>query len=173
MQNDNVKFKMNIMKVLVIYYSRTKTTKKVAEALAEKLGADLEEVIDKKDRSGALGWLSAGRDATRRYLTDLEPAKKAAGDYDLVMIGTPIWSWNLSTPIRTYLSENKEVLNKIKTALFCTMGGSGHERAGREMGGIIGREPAATLGLLTKEVVQDKFAEKLEEFINKINQTIK
>ncbi|MFH0892071.1 MAG: flavodoxin domain-containing protein [Candidatus Falkowbacteria bacterium] len=161
------------MKTLIVYYSRTKTTKKVAEALAQKLEADLEEIIDKKDRAGAFGYLSAGRDATRRYLTDIEPAKKAAGDYDLVIIGTPIWSWNLSTPVRTYLSENKEILYKIKTAFFSTMSGSGHERAGREMGGIIGREPVATLGLLTKEVVRDEYGSKLEEFINKIIQAIK
>lgn len=161
------------MKTLIVYYSRTKTTKKVAEALAEKLGADIEEIVDKKDRQGALGYLSAGRDATMRRLTELEAAKKAASDYDLVIIGTPIWSWNLSTPVRTYLYENKEVLNKIKTAFFSTMGGSGHERAGREMSEIIGREPAATLGLLTKEVVQGEYGTKLEDFINKINKAIK
>src|SRR3989339_644824 len=101
---------MNNMKTLIVYYSRTGTTKRVAEAIAEKLGADLEEIVDKKDRKGAMGYLTAGRDATLRRLTEIEPLKKRAEDYDLVIIGTPIWSWNMSVAVRAYLSLNKEAL---------------------------------------------------------------
>jgi len=49
------------MKALVVFYSRTGTTKQVAEALAQSLNCDSEELIDTKKRSGPLGFLSAGR----------------------------------------------------------------------------------------------------------------
>ena len=41
------------MKILVAYYSRTGTTRKVAETIAGILKCDIEEVLDKKSRFGA------------------------------------------------------------------------------------------------------------------------
>jgi flavodoxin len=46
------------MKALVVFYSRTGATKQVAEALAESLNCDSEELIDTKKRGGPLGFLS-------------------------------------------------------------------------------------------------------------------
>jgi menaquinone-dependent protoporphyrinogen IX oxidase len=91
------------MKILVAYYSRTGTTKKVGDAIAEKFNADVEDIKDTVDRSGAKGYLVSGRDAMKRKLTKLEPIKFNPKEYDLVIIGTPIWAWNMSVPIRTYL----------------------------------------------------------------------
>jgi flavodoxin len=45
------------MKALVVHYSRAGNTKFVAEKIAQGLGADIEEVIDKKTEAGQLvGW---------------------------------------------------------------------------------------------------------------------
>ncbi|MBE3088681.1 MAG: flavodoxin family protein, partial [Actinobacteria bacterium] len=43
--------------ILVVYYSRTGTTRKVAEYITKQLGADMEEIIDMKKRSGIWGFL--------------------------------------------------------------------------------------------------------------------
>jgi len=48
------------MKTLVAYYSRTGNTKKVAVEIAKNLKADIDEIIDKKDRSGMIGWIIGG-----------------------------------------------------------------------------------------------------------------
>lgn len=151
------------MKTLVIFYSRTGTTKKVSEIIAQKLNADMEEIQDTVDRSGVKGYLISGRDAMKRKLTQLEPIKKNLNEYDLVIIGTPIWSWNMSVPIRTFLSEQKENLKKI--AFFCTLGGSGDKKAFQEMEEIVGKKPEATLRITTKEVVKNEFSAQVEEFI--------
>lgn len=108
-------------KILIVYYSRTGATKKVAEILREKLNCDSEEIIDTKNRSGALGYIMSGRDAMKKKLTKLQPLKKNVADYDLVIIGTPTWVYTLSTPIRTFISENKEKIKSV--AIFYTMGG--------------------------------------------------
>ena len=52
-------------KTLVAYYSRTGTTKKVGEAIAKALKADIDEIIDLKKRSGAIGWVVSGKDASQ------------------------------------------------------------------------------------------------------------
>jgi len=154
------------MKTLIVYYSRTDTTRKVAEALAQKLGAEVEELKDTVDRSGAIGYLKSGRDASLKKLTKLEAVKHNPLEFYLVIIGTPIWSWNLSVPIRTYLEEQKSNFKKV--AFFCTMGGSGDERAKNDLEKIIGHEVSAELSLTTKEVVKNEFEEKLTAFADRL-----
>lgn len=151
------------MKTIVAFYSRTRTTKKVAEMIAEKLGAESEEIKDTVDRSGAKGYLLSGRDAMKKKLTKLEPLRSNLSDYDLVIIGTPIWGWNMSAPVRTFVTEQKDKIKKV--AFFCTEGGSGDKKAFLEMEQIIGQKPIATLALTAKEVTSNNFAKKVDEFV--------
>lgn len=107
------------MKSLVVYYSRTGNAKFVAETVAAELGSDIEEVVDLKKREGKLGWMSAGRDASGGKQTEIAPTTKNPKDYDFIVIGTPVWAWNPSAAIRTYLSKND--LSGKKVALFFTL----------------------------------------------------
>ena len=157
------------MKTLVVFYSRTGTTKKVGEALAIKLNADVEEIKDTVNRGGVKGYLLSGRDAMRKKLTTLEPQSKNAADYELVIIGTPIWGWNMSVPARTYITEHKNDFKNV--AFFCTMGGSGDKQAFSEMAEIIGQKPLATLALKTVQVAKNEFAGEMEKFLDSIKNT--
>lgn len=158
------------MKILIIYYSRTGTTKKVAEMIAEKIGAEATEIKDNVDRSGIAGYMKSGRDAMKKRLTKLEPLRKKLAEYDLVIIGTPIWGWNMSAPIRTFVTEQKNNLNQV--AFFCTMGGSGDENAFEEMAEILEKKPLSTLSLKTKDVATGNFSGRLDEFVKSIIQKI-
>ena len=104
------------MKTLVIYYTRTGNSKFVAETIAAELGADIEEVIDLKNRQGKLAFLSAGRDAMRGKETEIAQTKRTPTDYDLIIIAQPVWAGSPTPAIRTYL--NKNDLSGKKVALF-------------------------------------------------------
>ena len=82
------------MKSLVVYYSRTGNAKFVAETIATEMSADIEEIVDLKRRAGKLGWVSAGRDAMGGKETQIAPTKRVPADYDLIVVGTPIWAWS-------------------------------------------------------------------------------
>ena len=150
------------MKALVAYYTRTGITKKAAEAIAEELKADIDEIIDEKDRKGSKGYLLAGRDATLKKLTKIR-IRKNPSDYDLVIIGTPVWAFTMATAVRTYLMKNKFK----KTAYFATQQGSGAERALKHMEEIAGK-PKNTLILFEKEIKEPTFSRKVKEFCRKI-----
>jgi flavodoxin len=150
-------------KTLIVFYSRTGTTKKVATNLAQSLNADMEEIMSVKNRQGAWGYLFSGKEAARRLTTEIAPLTKNPADYDLVIIGTPIWSFNMSSLVRTYLENNKSQIKQA--AFFCTMGGSGDTRAFAEMEQIINQKPKAVIALKTRDVVAGQYSERLEGFI--------
>ncbi|MGZ7117051.1 MAG: flavodoxin family protein [Methanobacterium sp.] len=92
------------MKTLVVFYSRTGTTRRVAEEISENLDGDMEELRDKQNRSGAAGYMRSLINALRRTPADLEDIKNDPSIYELVIIGTPIWAGKISTPIRAYIT---------------------------------------------------------------------
>jgi flavodoxin len=109
------------LKSLVVYYTRTGNARFVAETIAAEIGADVEEVIDLKKRTGALAYLSGGSDARRGKETEIAPTKKVPSDYDLIIVGTPIWAGRPAPAITTYLKKND--LSDKKIAVFFTQGG--------------------------------------------------
>ena len=115
------------MKVLVVYYSRTGQTKFAAEKIASELRADIEEIVDLKNRKGLIGFLKSGYEATTEKETEIGEMKKVPSDYDLIVVGTPVWNSRPSSPIRTYLSRND--LSGKKVAIFCTKDGEGEAKA--------------------------------------------
>ncbi len=111
--------------VLVVYYSRTGTTQLVAEKLAEKFDADIERLIDKRKRTGPVGFSRAGKDALAGNLTEIEPLKTDPQDYDMILIGTPGWWSNMTPAVRTFVTQYDVSSKKI--GLFGTVNKTGIE----------------------------------------------
>ena len=150
------------MKTLIVFYSRTGCTRRVAEALAAQLGADLEELRETADRRGVKGYLLAGRDAMQGRPAELLPTTRRAADYDLVIVGTPVWAFTMCPAVRTWLQ--REAAQVRRAAFLCTQGGSGAERAIREMEKLLGRPPMARLTLRDKDIRADACVAALSQF---------
>jgi flavodoxin len=157
------------MERLVVYYTRTGKTKFVAEAIASKLGADIEEIVDLKKREGKLGWITAGGDALRKKLAEIAPTKKVPADYDLIVIGTPIWASSPTPAIRTYISQNN--LSSKKVALFYTFD-SGLKQAGEKTRELL---PSATivseLPIVNPSGNKEETEKKIFEWCNALKET--
>lgn len=154
------------MKILVVYYSRTGRTRKIAEEIAQKTSADTEEIIDTQQRSGVIGFIHAGRQAKKEALTNIKTTTKNPCEYDIIIIGTPIWYYTMTTPIRTYLNQQKENLHQV--AFICTYGGIGLERAFVDMEALCGKRPLATLGISTPQLIRGTYRESLNLFCSKL-----
>ena len=159
------------MKILVVFYSRSGRTKKVAEAILDILKCDKEEIFDIKSRKGVLGFLSAGTDANLRRLTAIKEIKNNPSLYDLVIIGTPVWSSNISTPIRTYLSLYKDDFKKV--AFFCTRLGSDSKKVFDDMKNLSQKSPLALIELTSREVTRNQYMQKVKEFIKNLKEELK
>ena len=111
------------MNTIVLYYSRSEKTAKVAKTIAKTISADIVRIKDTKDRSGPINYLKASIDALREDKTEIEPSHVDLSNYGLVYIGTPNWAGKPTPAIITSIDNNdfrgKDVI------LFTTMGSQG------------------------------------------------
>ena len=114
---------------LVAYFSASGVTAKVAETLAEAIGADIYEIAPEVPYTKAdLDWMDK---KSRSTLEMNDPASRPAisgkrdnmADYDTVFVGFPIWWYVAPTIINTFL-ESYDLTGKTIVP-FATSGGSG------------------------------------------------
>lgn len=145
---------------LVTYFSRTGTTKKIALEIADRLGAEVDPIFS-DEYKGISGWIKGGFHAVKARTTEIS-FSKSANDYDLVIIGTPIWAGTVTPPVRAYLEKN----NFKKVAFFCTCGDK-QVKAFSEMEKL-SKQPIAVLELKTVSVKSENYQKELIEFTEKL-----
>ena len=116
------------MSNLVAYFSASGKTRREAEKLAEKLGADLYEIKPQNPYSEEelKWWIDGCRSVAETLDKDFRPA--IVDDdahielYDTIYLGFPIWCYVAPRIVNTFL-EKYDFSNK-KIILFATSGGS-------------------------------------------------
>lgn len=156
------------MKVLVVYYSKSGTTKKLAQKLSAEINADTEEIIDKKNRSGLINWLLAGKDGMQRAPTDIDPIKNNPANYDVVLIGGPLWGFRGIAPAsRTYLLQNKDKIKQV--AFFMTRGGKpSSDSALNDLKEVYGKPVLGTLDIMQKDLESPETTQQIASFVKTI-----
>jgi len=157
-------------KLLVAYYSRTGNTRKVAERLAELLGCDIEQIIDKINRKGIIGYIKSGRDSVLKKTTDIVESKVDFSKYDTIILATPVWASNITCAMRTYIQKYSNDFKNI--AFICTQMGSGHEKAALNMKELIGKEPIASICINSKDIKENRYEDSIVKFIEDIKKLI-
>lgn len=82
------------MRTVVVYYSRFGTTRTVAKAIAEELGAELREIQAVRE-CGFLGMAFRSLFGIRMPIRPM--------NLDQVVLCTPIWAGRPANPVRTFL----------------------------------------------------------------------
>ena len=151
------------MKCLVVFYSRTGRTNKIAKSISTEMNCEYEEIIDTKKRKGRIiGFIKSGFAATREKLTIIKEIQKDPELYDVVILGTPIWNKRMTPAIRTYITENK---NRFKSvAFFCTLGGKGGPETFESMTELCEKTPVSTLAITRKEIKNELHIDEIKNF---------
>ena len=112
-------------KALVLYYSQTGTTKMVAEALQQALGADIEEivVVNPYDPDFNATITRGQKEMSEGNFPELQPLTSNLQDYDVIFLGYPVWFGTYANPIETLL-KTVDFSGK-KVVPFCTFGSGG------------------------------------------------
>jgi len=168
------------MKTLVVFHSKSGTTRKVGEDIAKALGADVDEItpVNAKPlyrpdgKMDGLEMMTLVFQVMIKWKTALVPAIKDPADYDLVVVGTPTWGGNLSAPVRSYLSAHASKFKKV--AFFCTMGTSEKYKVASQVMKVFGQmeqlsaSPILTLAVSQEEADSERAQKAIKEFAAKI-----
>ena len=132
-------------KTLIAYFSASGTTKKVAEKMAEAIGADLFEIVPETPYTRAdLNWMDKkSRSTVEMKDKNCRPAMAAKPDvsgYDLIFVGFPVWWYREPSIIDTFM-ESADFSGKTVVP-FCTSGGSGLGDSAKNMQSLA---PGATV----------------------------
>lgn len=123
-------------KILVVYYSATGSTKKVAEELAKNLNSDIFEIEPEEAyTSDDLNWSDSNSRVSKEHDDEslrnvkLKNTKVSNWDnYDTVLIGYPIWWGVAAWPVNTFVKTNDFT---GKTVIpFCTSASSSLGQSG-------------------------------------------
>ena len=124
-------------KKLVAYFSASGVTAKVADMLADAVGADIYEIRPEVPYSKAdLNWMNKkSRSSVEMNDKSFRPAIAGTDakidQYDTILLGFPIWWYVAPTIINTFL-ESYDFTGK-KIILFATSGSSGFGKTVEEL----------------------------------------
>ena len=134
--------KQEAQKVLVLYYSQTSNTKAVAEEIATRLGADIEEIVATTPYDGDFQATIARcmQEREQGVKPEIQPLKSDVTKYDVVFIGFPVWFGTYAPPVAALL-ESVDLAGK-KVVPFCTFGSGGLETSTKDLAAL---QPKAEL----------------------------
>ena len=113
-------------KKLVVYYSLTETTAKLAKRIADEIGADLFRLDCKVPYSKNMNECDRESKADIKNGVHRELASVPnLSDYDVIFVGTPVWSDNMANPVETFLLQAN--LCGKTVVPFCTYWSSGRD----------------------------------------------
>lgn len=136
--------------ILVVCYSCTGTTRRLAQLLCSHHGWPLGEIRDEHPRAGAGGTWRCFMDSMLRRHPPVRYAGPDPQDFHTVVLMSPIWVYRLAGPMRSFIASNRDALRRV--AVISTMGSAGASNAVAEIAHVLGRPPILTDAFTTREI---------------------
>lgn len=152
------------MKAVIIYYSLSGNTKKLADFLAAKLTADKTNIEEQNKNTNFFTMLRLIYHVLLNKPSQIRSLRVKPSQYDLVILGSPVWMMRLSSPMRALISQEKRNLKKV--AFFCTEGSSGGKAVFEIMSKLCEKQPIATLEMTQTDMMELEKNQKLADFID-------
>jgi flavodoxin len=120
-------------KALILYYSQTGNTEVVAELFQAYLDADVEaiQVVNPYDADFGATIERCLKEREEGVLPEIEPIKADLKNYDLIVLGYPVWFGTYAPPIASLL--NSIDLSGKKVLPFCTFGSGGLDSSVKDL----------------------------------------
>ena len=152
-------------KILILYYSQTGTTEKVAQELQNRLNADMELIVLENPYTGTYGETIArvGKERESGLLPKLLPLKADIAKYDTIFLGFPIWYGTYAMPIASLVKEYDFKDKQIVP--FCTFGSGGLEAAVQDLKKALPMAEVAENGFGIRTARVEATAKELNRFL--------
>ncbi len=94
------------MSALILYYSYSGNTRKIAEQIHKLTGAELAEIktVTPYPASYDACVKQAKNEVEQNFAPEVQPLGVNLADYDTIYLGTPAWWYTFAPPLRSVLS---------------------------------------------------------------------
>ncbi|PHZ85791.1 flavodoxin family protein [Paremcibacter congregatus] len=159
--------------ILIVYYSDSGNTRKAAEYIANKLDAVMEQVKTPAFGHGVWGYFKKGWFSWRKRQVPIAPVVHDPANFDLLIVGAPVWAGHVASPIRSYLSTEAAKAQKApRVAFFVTEGGSGGSRALQEMRELLNVKTICELEINDHDRKVQQDISMMENFVSLIDNSL-
>jgi hypothetical protein len=155
-------------KVLIVMYSRTGTSQRLARHLSQQRHWPLGEIHD----PGMPGRQPRGLwqclvDSWREREPPIRYEGPSPGDFDIVVTVSPIWVHRVAAPMRSFLSAHRPQLPQL--AVISVLAGSGAPKALAEVTRMTNRRPVAHVAVTRRDVANGNHEAMLDAFSQRVD----
>ena len=114
-------------KILIVYYSNIGNTKSVAENIHSVVGGDIKEIelIEKYPNNIFTMSKLVRKQMKEEFLPQINDID--VSNYDIIFVGSPIWNFSVSLPVKAFL-KNNNFENKTIIPFFTYSGGASKKK---------------------------------------------
>lgn len=96
-------------KTLILFYSLSGNTEKIANKIRDELDADIEKIETVQPYEGSYDDIveQGQLEVERLLLPEIKELEHDVRDYDVVIVGTPTWWYTMAPAVRTMLSNTQ------------------------------------------------------------------
>jgi flavodoxin len=94
-------------KTAVVFYTYTNNTKKIAEMIKDRIGAEIIQLDTFTPYSGTYEEVVAlaKKEVNAGFKPPILALESPLNDYDTIILGTPVWWYTMAPAVLTFLSE--------------------------------------------------------------------
>jgi len=162
-------------KCLIITYSRTGNTRKVADSLYAKIesenifsGVDREIIVENSKRKGLFGFVKSGYEAVAKKCPRIGPLKYNPDNYEVIILATPTWAGTMASPIRAYITIFRDILAEKPCFILSTTGDPEYKNTHLQFKDLLNHIPF-TLSIPEKNILENSFDDELNSFISHLS----
>jgi flavodoxin len=153
-------------RTLVAFYSMSGSTRAIANEIRDRVHAHVEEIAEPRRRRGLAGMARGLLDTLLQRPAEIRAASKDPAQYDLLLLGGPVWAGRMAGPVRAYASRYGS--RAAHVAFFCTEAGTDAETAFRDLRQLCAQAPEATLAVDLHCLAPDSHRADLDQFVARI-----
>ncbi|MGF1455898.1 MAG: flavodoxin family protein [Alphaproteobacteria bacterium] len=151
------------MKTLILFYSQTGTTAKVAASLSRALAATTAEIGCPRYQKSWAGPALLFYDCMGSRIPAIDVPEIAFGTFDLLVLGAPVWASLPATPLSAFLQNRRDLPARV--ALVLTHDApSTPDKAIRRVADHLPQGLERTLGVCHQDVANNRFSSAVEDF---------
>lgn len=90
-------------KVLVVYYSLSGNTKKIAEKIKNLTNGDIYEIRPKEKINSLYAYTKTTQQLKNKNYPETEKDYPDFAQYDYIFVGAPVWMYTMATPLFSFL----------------------------------------------------------------------